>query len=135
MFMSMLGVVVERNIFPLLLKLELSGRCETLEEGGLAVKLMREAPRLKHGLGMNAGSLRKSSIDRQGRRSRLLARLVGERQQLLFNLKVIVQWSARICGDGFQRGLLGRFVVAGSVRPRRHQASRGLHSREAHTEH
>jgi hypothetical protein len=37
---SVLGVVIERDVFSLLIELELSCRCQTNGEGGLAVKLM-----------------------------------------------------------------------------------------------
>ena len=40
MFVSVLGVVIERDVFSLLIELELSCRCQTNGEGGLAVKLM-----------------------------------------------------------------------------------------------
>src|ERR1019366_7548670 len=75
MLMSALGIIVERNVFCLLFKLELSGGGQTLGEGGLAVKLMRKSPRFQHGLRVNAGRLRKSCVHRERRRSGLLARL------------------------------------------------------------
>ena len=89
MFMPILGVVVERNIFCLLCQLELSGRSQTLGQGGLAVQLMRKSLRFQHGLSMIAGRLRQSGIELQRRRARMLTRLVGEYEQLLFGLKII----------------------------------------------
>ena len=73
----MLGIVIERDVFSLLLQLKLRCPREALRERGLAVELMRKPARLQHGLRVNASGLRKSRIHREGRRSSLLARLVG----------------------------------------------------------
>ena len=77
MFVSALGVIVDRNVFSLLFKLELRGRSETLRQRGLAIKLMRKSPRFQHGLRVHAGRLRKSGIHRERLRSGLPARLIG----------------------------------------------------------
>ena len=77
MLMSVLGVRVERNVFSLLIELEMSGRRQPLRELGLAVELMRQSPRCQHGPRVNSCSLRKFCIQGKGRRSRLPARLVG----------------------------------------------------------
>ncbi len=77
MFVSVLGVVIEGNVLSLLIELEVSGGRQTLGEGGLAVKLMGKLPGRQHGLRVNASSLRKPGIERERRRSGLVARLVG----------------------------------------------------------
>ena len=107
MFMPMLGVIVERNVFPFLLKLELGGRRQPLRQGGLAVQLMRKPLRSQHGLGMNAGRLRKSCIPREWRCPGLLTRLIGEYQELLFRLN-IKPCSGSLSSGGLQSGLLGQ---------------------------
>ena len=78
MFMSVLGIIVERDVFSLLFELELRRGREALGQGGLAVELVRKLPRFEHGLRVNAGGLRKSCIERERRRSGLAARLVGK---------------------------------------------------------
>src|ERR1035437_3463652 len=136
MLMSALGIIVERNVFCLLFKLELSGGGQTLGEGGLAVKLMRKSPRFQHGLRVNAGRLRKSCVHRERRRSGLLARLVGYYKQLLFSLKIIVKWNVGSLSDGgLQSGLLGWLACgSGSFCRGSHQAIRRLYSGGAHAE-
>jgi len=77
MFVSMLGVIIERDIFSLPVELEVGSVRETLGEGGLAVKSMRKLLCCQHGLRVNAGGVRESRIERQGRRTRFAARQVG----------------------------------------------------------
>jgi len=64
MFVAVPDVVVERNVFSLLIELEVGRGRETLGEGGLAIKLVRKLPRGEHGLGMGTGRLRKAGIER-----------------------------------------------------------------------
>ena len=89
----MLGIVIERDVFSLLLQLNLRCRREPLRERGLAVELMRKPARLHHGLRVKASGMRKSRIDGERRRSGLLARVIGECQQPLFGLKIfMINW-------------------------------------------
>ena|SRR3984885_491508 len=111
MFMAMLGVIVERNVFPFLLQLEFGCRRQALRQGGLAVQLMRKPLRSRHGLRVNAGRLRKSGIHREWRCPGLLTRLIGESQELLFRLN-IKRWIGSLSSSGIQSGLLGRLPCA-----------------------
>ena len=77
MFVSMNSVIVERDIFSLLFKLELSCRCETLRQRWFAVKLMRESTRFPHGLGVNTRRPRKTFVNLERRRTGLASRLIG----------------------------------------------------------
>src|ERR1700727_2956143 len=89
MFVSVLGVIVERHILSGFIKLEIGGGCQALNQGGLTVKLMRELLRVEHGLRVDAGRLRKARIQRQRRRTCLSARLGRELEQLLLGLDLI----------------------------------------------
>src|SRR5262252_5707532 len=61
-FVAVLGVVVERDLFSLLLKFQSGGQSETLGEGGFTVKLRRKLPGIHHGGGMVTGCFRKARI-------------------------------------------------------------------------
>ena len=109
MFVPVLGIVIEGDIFSLLLEQELSCRRDTYGEGGLPDKLMGELSRLKHGHGMVASCLRESSVEREWGSTGLPAGLVGEHQQLVLDLRFVL--GERNVGGfrrrGFQSRLLG----------------------------
>ena|SRR5580704_10234697 len=108
MFVSGLGAVIEGNVFALLIESELGRRRQTLEQGRLAVKLMRELSRFEHGLRVRTCCLTESGIEGEFRRSRLLARLVRQCEKLLFglNLGTVEGDVGSRRGRGLQRGSL-----------------------------
>ena len=133
MLVAVLDIGVERNVLSFLIQLEFGSGGETLGEGGFAVKLVRELSRVEHGLRVGAGRLRKSGIEAQRRRSRLLARLIRQLQEMLFCLglgieKRNVGGRGRLHRGGF-RGLRGRGRVG-----RRHQPRRRLDRGESRGE-
>ena len=77
MFVCRSSGIVERDIFSLLIELEVSCSRKTYGQGGLAFKLMGKLLRFAHGQSMRARGLRKSGIERERWTSGLLARLVG----------------------------------------------------------
>jgi len=108
MFVAMLGIVVVGNILSLLIELEFGRVRQTLWQRRLAVKLMRKLLRLDHRLGVNAGGLRESGIQREGLRSHFLARLIRHRKEGLLRLRVCFsEWDVgRGRSSLFQAGFL-----------------------------
>ena len=136
MFVSVLDVVVEGNVFSLLIELEVGHVCQTLGEGGLAVKLVGKFPCLEHGLSVDASCLRKSGIQGQGLRPGLAARLIRQFQELLFLLRLgIEKWNVGSRrGSRLHRGWLSLLRGCGRIGWRRHQPLRGLERGESRTE-
>ena len=77
MLMSALHVGIESDILSVLLKQQIAGSGQPVSQGGLAVKLMRDITRLKHGLSVPARRLRKAAIQNQRRDSHFGSRLIG----------------------------------------------------------
>jgi len=75
-------VRIERYIFSFLIELQVRGGYEALDQRGLAVKLVRKLLRLNHGFSVNPSGLRKSLVQRQGRRAGLRSRLIRQLQEL-----------------------------------------------------
>jgi hypothetical protein len=75
--MSAFHVGIESDILSVLLKQQIAGSGQPVSQGGLAVKLMRDITRLKHGLSVPARRQRKAAIQNQGRGSRFGSRLIG----------------------------------------------------------
>src|ERR1043166_4453521 len=90
MFVAVLGVVIECDVFSFVIKQEGSGGGQALRQGGLAVKLMRQLTRFEHSLRVDAGGGRKSAIEFESRHTGLAARLIGQRQKLLLGLEFFV---------------------------------------------
>ena len=87
MFVAVLGIVIERDVLAFLIQQEIAGCGEAVGEGWLATKLVRKLFGFEHGLRMNARGLRESAVERKGRGSGVLARLVCEYEKLLFGVK------------------------------------------------
>ena len=122
MFVAVLGVIVERDVFSFLVKLELGRERETLGEGGFTSKLMRQLLRIHHGYGMDAGGIGESGIECQRTDACLATRSIGQLKKILLGLEfVVVKWNiGRSGGCRLQRSSRGtRARTAGRGR---HQA-------------
>lgn len=135
-FVPVLGVIVKRNIFSLLIEQEARRRTKALRQRRLALKLMRELMRVEHALGVLVGGAGKSGIESQRRNSCLTARLVGQGQKLLLGLKLII--NKRNVGSGRGHGMNLAFLrLAGGCRAGRwgcHQSRHRLKACGAYAE-
>jgi hypothetical protein len=91
-------------------------------ERELTTELMRQLFCLKHSLRMNAGGLGQACIQPQRGSTNSLARLIGELQQILFNMELILHvGNVGSGGSRFQCGAMGGLPGAigrGQVDPR-----------------
>src|SRR5579872_2551459 len=67
MFVPVLGVVIESNVFSFVIKKQGSGGGQPLRQGGLDVKLMRQLTRFEHGLRVDTSGGGKSAIEFESR--------------------------------------------------------------------
>jgi hypothetical protein len=56
-------VKIECYIFPFLIELQMRTGCEALDQRKFTIKLVRKLLRLKHGLSVSSGGLRKSLVE------------------------------------------------------------------------
>src|SRR5579871_2573821 len=62
---TVLGVIIESDVFSFLIEQEMSRGREALGQGGLTVKLMRELLGIEHDLGMGAGGFGETGVEGQ----------------------------------------------------------------------
>jgi len=122
MFVSALGAEIERDVFRGLIELQAAGSREALDESGLASELMRKLMSLKHGLRVGAGSRGEASVEYKLRRPGSLARLVGQLEQVLFDLKLVFHVGnvGSVSGSRLQRGAMSGLpgaIGCGQVHP------------------
>ena len=109
--MSLRDVEIERDILPILVKLQAGRRRQPLSKGGLAFKPVGNLSRFKHREGVGTRCLRKSRVQLQRSCSCLRPRLVGQLQKQLFRVPVVLmQRNVRSqCRGSLQRRVLERF--------------------------
>ena len=73
MFVPVLGIIVKRNVFSLLIEQEACRDAKALRQRRLALKLMRELVGAEHDLRMLVGGAGKSGIKSEGGNSCLMA--------------------------------------------------------------
>ena len=125
MFVSALGAEIERDVFRGLIELQAAGGREALDESRLPRELMRKLMSLKHHLGVGAGGRGQARVEHEAWRSGSLARLVGQLEQVLFDLELVFHvWDVgSVSGSGLQGGAMSGLpgAIGGSQVHRRLQ--------------